>query len=113
MNLPGVPMHRFKPRDDDDARRWMLGLVDASPDKLAFIAIPHAATDAELDAEQEWFDRVYESAKAERPDLGVKLLYGVDVGNGRGRSHAIVVLHEHRWVGGRCVNGCPDTREAP
>jgi len=29
---------------------------------------------------------------------------------GSGDTALVVVLHEHKWVGGRCVHGCPDTR---
>ena len=56
---PRDPMHRFEPHDDDYAKSWMLSLIDESPDKLAFIAMPYAVTDAELDRQQDYFDRVY------------------------------------------------------
>lgn len=109
--LPGIPVHKFHPSADVNATvGWLLNLVDDNADRSTIIAIPHAKTEAELDALEESFIRVYDLAKKARPDLGVKLLHGVDTGRGPARSHVIAVVHEHAWVGGMCARGCRDTR---
>jgi hypothetical protein len=57
------------------------------------------------------FIAAYDIAKAERRDLSVKLLHSIDLHNGQPRDRIAVAVHEHQWVGGKCVNGCPDTRK--
>lgn len=87
---------------------WMLNLVDKSPDRLAILEVPHAAvrTDDEIHDIEAVFIREYDRAKADRPNLAVKLTPGdADHPN----AAMLVAVHEHQWVGGRCVNGCPDT----
>jgi hypothetical protein len=90
---------------------WMLRLVDESPDRLAIIEVPHSAvrTDDDIAALEAVFIREHDRAKADRPDLSVNLAPG-DARHPR--AAMLVAVHEHRWVGGRCVNGCRDTREA-
>jgi hypothetical protein len=89
----------------------MLRLVDRSPDRLAILEVPHelVRTDAEADANEAIVRREFDRAKAERPGLVVAIKPGnEDFPN----AALLVAVHEHEWVGGRCANGCPDTREA-
>lgn len=101
------------PLDEDDQTRadWMLGLLDEQENHTLLIAMPVADDDDHVDRLEDEFCRVYDLARSTGRQLGVKALHGVD-DNGRtpGASRVIVVLHEHRWVGGQCVNGCTDTR---
>lgn len=97
--------------DDDERAAWLLALIDESPDRLAVVPIPDCA-DEQLDALEERFIRAYDIAKLQRPGLAVKLLPALEIG-GRPVSAgtaALVVIHEHKWVAGQCVNGCRDTR---
>ena len=91
---------------------WMLSVVDSSPDKLGIFPMPvgSKSSDDEIDAVEEDVRRAYDIAKARRRDLSVKLLHALDERNGAPRSCVLVVIHEHKWVGGHCVNGCLDTR---
>jgi len=111
MRFPGTPSHRLvDDGDEHDLAAWMLELIDQSPDRLAFITIPRPIdTDDELDAIEERTLAAYDLAKAERPDLAVKVIPPIPELPGSGDTALVVVLHEHRWVGGRCVNGCRDT----
>jgi len=88
-----------------------LTLVDASPDRLAIIKIPD---DGDIDAIEDKFRRAYDLAKRERPDLAVKLLPPLELAGHRVSTGTalLAVIHEHRWVGGTCVNGCRDTKPA-
>ncbi len=110
MTLPGTPMIRYDDSHSDTERAaWMLSLIDASPDRLAWIAVPRADSDEQLDAIEAKMIAAYEIAKAQRPDLAVRLVPKVlDVGG----AHGMVALHEHKWVGGSCINGCGETRAA-
>lgn len=56
--------------------------------------------------------RAYDLAKQERPNLSVKVIPSVPIpGQGRPpKSDIMVVVHEHEFVGGVCVNGCTDRR---
>lgn len=113
--IPGRPASMFDPHEHEDtAAARLLTLVDEDPNRVAYVAMPHAATEPEIDAHEDAFRRAYDRAKAERPGLSVKLLHAQDVGhgprNGPARSRVLVVLHEHRWVGGMCVHGCRDVR---
>jgi hypothetical protein len=92
---------------------WMLAVVDSSPDKLAVFPMPVGADDSdeEIDSVEDIVRRAYDIAKEQRPNLGVKLLHALDDRNGTPESRLLVVIHEHQWVGGQCVNGCPDTRK--
>ena len=103
----------FTGGDHQELADWMLAVIDKSPDKLALFPMPVGAdsSDEEIDALEEEVRQAYEIAKAERPDLGVKLLHALDTRNGTPRSRLLMVIHEHKWVGGRCVNGCRDTRK--
>ncbi len=114
MNPPGTPSHRMPDGHDDDhhLKDWMLSLVDDSPDHLAWIAVPHPGTEEKLDALDERLVRVTDLAKQERPDLGMKLLPAAYVGENAGVTAIALVLHEHEWVGGGCIRGCGETREA-
>jgi hypothetical protein len=109
---PGVPIHHFDLGDYDAERcaEWMLRIVDESPDRLAILEVPPHRDDDDLDRLEGQFIAAYDVAKDARPDLSVKLLRSMDVHNGRPRDRIIVAVHEHRWVGGVCVHGCPDTR---
>jgi hypothetical protein len=113
MKPAGFPVHRFDLEDYDPAQcaAWMLRLVDESPDKLAIIKMPPHRDDDDLDHLEALFISAYDIAKAERPNLSVKLLHAVDLNNGMPRDRVAVAVHEHQWVGGQCVNGCPDTRK--
>jgi hypothetical protein len=92
---------------------WMLRVVDSSPDKLALFPMPvgMANTDEEIDACEEDVRRAYDIAKARRRNLSVKILHALDDRSAVPVSRVLVVIHEHKWVGGLCVNGCPDTRK--
>ena len=111
--IPGEPVRTYEPDGDDRAfADWMLELIDESPDKLAMIGMRRSDVVPRVDEVEDALIRAYDLAKAERPDLGVQLLpvlfRGSDVKDG---SDVLVVLHEHKWVGGQCVNGCRDRRE--
>lgn len=110
--IPGEPAHPFQPdEDDEDARDRILALIDESPSRHVIIAMPHAKTNADLDALEEHFRRVYDLAKDARPDLAVKLHHNnVDTGHGTNQSRIVALIHEHLWVGGVCIHGCRDTR---
>ena len=99
--------------DDDpaDIAAWMLELVDESPDQLAIVTIPPHRDDDDLEAMEARFISAHDIAKAQRPNLSVKLLHALDTHNGMPRDRIAVAVHEHKWVGGQCVNGCPDTRK--
>jgi uridine phosphorylase len=88
----------------------MLRLADADPRHTAVIGIPEraAATNEMLDEWERVTIREYQRAKAERPNLGVKIVPATE---GTPGVAIVVLIHEHRWVGGRCVNGCTDTRD--
>ena len=110
--IPGVPVHTYTHDGDDQAfADWMLELIDEGPDRLAVIEITRPASMRQLEHMEETFLRAYDIAKAERPDLSVKIMPVVHRASvGPRRADALVVLHEHRWVGGECVNGCRDKR---
>jgi hypothetical protein len=90
---------------------YLLERLDQGEQRFAALAIPKDLPDIHLDEVQDAFDRAYERAKRERPNLCVKL-----EGPGHPRlqhypdAQGLVILHEHAWVGGVCVNGCADTR---
>lgn len=92
--------------NDRDAARWMLGLLDTSPDRLAFITVPDPGDDAKLDDLDARLVRIYDLAKQERPDLGVKMLPAAFNGEHAPETALVIALHEHKWVGGECVRGC-------
>jgi hypothetical protein len=54
---------------------WMLHLVDGSPDRLGIIEVPHTAvrTGEDGNATEAVVGRQFDRAKAERPDLSVKI----------------------------------------
>jgi len=110
--IPGTPSHRLvDDGDEHDLAAWMLDLVDKSPDRLAFITIPRPIdTDDELDAIEQRMLAAYDLAKAERPDLGIKVVSPMPELPGSGDTALVVVLHEHRWVGGQCIHGCGEHR---
>jgi hypothetical protein len=97
--------------DHEAFAEWMLSVIDKSPDRLALFPMPHRDTDEGLDELEDVVRAAYDLAKAKRPNLAVKILHGVDLGNGVRNSEIVVVIHEHQWVAGHCVNGCPDTRK--
>ena len=86
---------------------FMLRLIDESPDRLAIISVPSAATttDDDIDALEAVFIRECERAKADRPDLSVK---AGPPPAGRPDVAMRVAVHEHQWIGGQCVRGCGD-----
>jgi hypothetical protein len=91
----------------------MLSLLDDGDQRFAIVEIPSSTPDHQLDMVEAAFIRAYDRAKRERPNLAVKLEGPdhprlKDYPNARG----LIVLHEHEWVGGHCVNGCTDTRPA-
>jgi hypothetical protein len=108
----GTPRRQIGLDDEPaDIAAWMLELVDESPDRLAIVTIPPHRDDDDLDAMESRFISAYDIAKAERPNLSVKLLHALDLHNGQPRDRIAVAVHEHKWVAGQCVNGCPDTRK--
>lgn len=112
MSFPGVPAHRWEHHEDDDDRAaWLLRLLDASADRLALISVAEPATDAELDALEDDLIRGYDLAKSQRPSLAVQLIPSFAAGDRAVERGLVIVLHEHKWVGGMCVNGCRDERE--
>ncbi len=113
MMLPGTPAHRLvDDGDEHDLAAWMLQLIDQTPDRLAFVTIPRPIdSDDELDEIEAHILAAYAIAKAERPNLGVKVVPPIAELPGSGDTAAVFILHEHRWAGGMCVNGCPDKRE--
>lgn len=109
-NLPGTRIHKYDHDDDDQALAdWMMGLLDTSPDRLTIIEVPPVRSDHDLDELEETTRRAFNIAKEERPNLTVKTIPGTNVMTGERR--ILLALHEHRWVGGECVNGCRETRE--
>jgi hypothetical protein len=94
--------------DPDHAAEWLLNIVDESPDRLAIITIPPHRDDDDLDYLEGRFIAAYDIAKNRRPNLSVKALHAMD---GSNRSRIVVAVHEHEWVGGQCVRGCPDIRD--
>jgi hypothetical protein len=109
----GTPVRRFdlESYDPEECAAWLLGIVDEGPDKLAIIKMPPHRDLEELDELEALFIAAYDVAKAERPNLSVKILHAADLHNGQERDRIAVAVHEHQWVGGQCVNGCPDTRK--
>jgi hypothetical protein len=107
------PVHHFDLEDYDPDRcaEWMIDLIDESPDKLAIVKMPAHQNDDELDQLEAMFIAAYDIAKAERPNLSVKILHAVEAIRGQPRDRIAVAVHEHCWVAGLCVNGCPDTRK--
>jgi hypothetical protein len=83
----------------------MLVAIDRSKDKLAAFAIPILAFTPDLaDETEDIVRREFDKAKEERPQLAVQVVptpYDKHYA-------ALVYVHEHEWVGGYCVNGCPD-----
>jgi hypothetical protein len=90
----------------NDVADWMLDLVDNSENRLAIVEVPYGTED-ELDVKEEIFRESYDIAKARRPNLAVKI---VPPGEDFPDAAVIVAIHEHKWVGGSCLNGCPDRR---
>ncbi len=113
MMLPGSPVHTYTHDGDDEAfAAWMLKLIDEGPDRLALIEIKHPGTVQEIDRIEDDLIRAYDIAKAERPNLAVKIVPAVHRASvGPRGAEALIILHEHAWVGGECVNGCRDRRE--
>jgi hypothetical protein len=97
--------------DDAGFADWMLALVDQSPERTGVIEIPRAS-DEELDACEDRMRRAFAIAQRQRPRLVVTVrpatqeLCNSDVAD----VQAVLVVHEHEWVGGLCVRGCA-TRE--
>jgi len=85
-------------------RDFMFEMIDQSPDRLAVVAIPAGDDPDELEA---LAIAGFDLAKAERPDLGVKLAPGLDP---TGSEALLMQVHEHRWVGGQCLHGCGEDR---
>ena len=108
----GTPGHAFDldNPDPEQAAAWLLNIIDESPDKLAMIQMPPHDDDDDLGYIEARFIAAYDHAKAARPNLCVKLLRSVDLHNGSPRDRIIAAVHEHHWVGGECINGCPDSR---
>jgi len=96
-------------RDPGELAAMMLAPVDRSPDRLAILEVPPdlVRTNAEADANEAIVRREFNRAKQERPGLVVLIESG---GEDFPNAALIVAVHEHKWVGGRCVNGWPDTR---
>lgn len=110
MSLPGVTAHRWEHHvDDDDRAAWLLRLLDESDDHLTLISLAEPPTDAELDALEAEFIRGYDLAKSQRPGLAVQLIPGVAAGDHAVQRGLLIVLHEHRFVGGHCIYGCRGT----
>src|SRR4051812_1753068 len=82
--------------DGGEFAAWMLSLLDEGPNRLAILEVPKSLPPGvDLDDFEAAFIRAYERAKADRPDLAVKLIPATaDYPDAEG----LVVLHEHRWV---------------
>jgi len=108
MRPAGFPVHSYELEDFDaeQCAAWLLDLVDESPDRLAIVTMPLHRDDDDLDRLETLFISAYDLAKAERPDLSVKILHAVLVADGRWRDRIAVAVHEHQWIGGACVRGC-------
>ena len=105
--IPGRAAHYWPTDLDDDERaEWLIARVDEDHRHVAPILMPHADTDEALDAIEDEFVRAYDLARAGGRRFGVKLLHGQHVNSAESRIVAIV--HEHKFVGGVCVNGCAD-----
>jgi hypothetical protein len=90
---------------------WMLHLVDESPDKLGIIEIPHdmVRTAVEINQAEEVVSREFDRAKRDRPNLSVK----ITPPTAKTPNAALLIhVHEHHWIGGHCIHGCPDERDA-
>jgi len=85
-------------------RDFMLELLDQSPDRLAVVAISLGDDIDELDA---IVIAGFDLAKAERPDLGVKVAPGLDP---EGDEALLMAVHQHSWIGGECLHGCGEQR---
>ncbi len=109
MKLPGTPIRKYDhDGEDQDFAKWMLKMVDESPDRLAMIEVPPTESDDELDALEDATRRAFDLAKLDRPNLVIRTIPGRNVVTGERR--ILLELHEHRWVGGGCVNGCGEER---
>jgi hypothetical protein len=111
--IPGQPIHTYEGDLDDEhaLKEWIFALIDESPDRLAIVGIPDPGDDREVDRIDDLLANMWEVAKAERPDLGFKMLSAVlHATSGPPTRGAALVVHEHCWVGGHCTNGCRDTR---
>lgn len=111
MNLPGTPSHLLPEGDDQIVADRLLALVDSDVDRTVMITVDDAPDD-KLDEQEARMIRVFDLAKEERPNLAVKILPAAYVGENSGVTALAVVVHEHEWVGGGCVRGCGETREA-
>jgi hypothetical protein len=69
---------------------------------------PRSSQEQDIDAEEAVFIREHNRAKAERPNPSVALKPDDEK---HPDAALLVAVHEHRWVGGHCVHGCPDTRD--
>ncbi len=108
MRLPGQTAPTYQPDGDDDAfARWMIRQVDKSEEALAIVEIPDTDRSDDLEQLEAACRRALALAQAERPELTARTLGTVPLGAPRPRApKLLLVLHEHRWVGGECVRGC-------
>jgi hypothetical protein len=111
--MAAVDWNKMNAPDGGEFAAWMLSLLDEGDQRFATIEIPSWLPDDRLDDAEAAFIRAYNRAKRERPNLAVKL-EGPDAARLEHHPDArgLVILHEPRWVDGRCVNGCTDTRTA-
>ena len=112
--LPEFHPFVYLPTDLDDTALadWLVKAVHDQPKKTTLIAAPVFKDDAEMYAAEDDFRRAFELARKNGHALAVKFLAGIDTnGPTPGADRLGIFLHEHRWVGGECVNGFGETRE--
>jgi hypothetical protein len=108
-NRKGIDWRRM--RDNHGAlAAFLVRLMDRSPNRLAILEIPPAAVlNDQVDEVEEVVRREYGRAKLDRPDLGLSLAPATaDYPD----TALLVAVHEHHWIGGRCVHGCSKQRDA-
>lgn len=104
--IPGTAAHYWpSDLDDDERAAWLIERVDEDRRHVAPILMPYADSDEALDAIEDEFRRAFDLVRASGRRLGVKLLAAQDADSAESR--IVAVVHEHRFVGGVCVNGCP------
>ncbi len=110
--IPGHPAHGYELDGDDQAfADWMLEMIERDPNRVAMIGVRRSRVLPRVDEMEDGLRRAFNLAKAKRPDLGIKILPAIFRGsNAKQGADVLVVLHEHRFVGGRCVHGCANTR---
>jgi hypothetical protein len=108
---PSALVHWRTMRDNPgELAATMLRVIDDRPQHVAVLAVPHekVASDEAVDAVERTVIREYSARRTSGRTSPSRSPRGQTSTPTPPRSWRC----EHRWVGGRCVNGCPDTGEA-